>query len=443
MEETPEVLGMKEKGGMRNDGTENTGVEENVKKKDSIKKGISGTAIRKQILKERKQNGNKKTMRAARTAAAAFAALTLPLLMPLTAYAGDINSAEQSILSAISEQQEYQGAYYKVTDGYRAKVEEYLSRDDIDMSRREADDYIAQFHANIGVGISAGYMEKVGDAEGADSGTEDGTGADNGTGTGSGGTGTGTGGSGGNGTGTDTENGAGADNGAGTGSGGTGTGADGSGGTGAAGGSTAAILGTDPEGDGPVEDNTVGSTAEGAVEYVVLPMDEQTMYVQGIETLSVHEEAYKDSPVIGEVKEGEPVKVTGGASTGWAQIAFGEKTGYVSAAYLRTQGFMDRKEAEKKAEEEAKRAEEEKAAEEARKAEEEKAAEEARKAEEEAAAQAEDEAEAEQAKDYSDAKPVENSINLGMIALAIVAVCIVGLGGVLFYHKKKSRSGKR
>lgn len=36
MEETPEVLGMKEKGGMRNDGTENTGVEENVKKKDRI-----------------------------------------------------------------------------------------------------------------------------------------------------------------------------------------------------------------------------------------------------------------------------------------------------------------------------------------------------------------------------------------------------------------------
>lgn len=387
------------------------------------------------------------TMRAARTAAAAFAALTLPLLMPLTAYAGDINSAEQSILSAISEQQEYQGAYYKVTDGYRAKVEEYLSRDDIDMSRREADDYIAQFHANIGVGISAGYMEKVGDAEGADAGTGDGTGADNGAGTG-GGTGTGTGGSGGTGTGTDTggagldgettagsgtENKNGAENGA------AGTGADAAGSSAAG---AAAILGTDPEGDGPIEDNTVGSTAEGAVEYVVLPMDEQTMYVQGIETLSVHEEAYKDSPVIGEVKEGEPVKVTGGASTGWAQIAYGEKTGYVSAAYLRTQGFMDRKEAEKKAEEEAKKAEEEKAAEEARKAEEaKKAEEEAQKAEEEAAAQAE--AEAEQAKDYSDAKPVENSINLGMIALVIAAVCIAGLGGVLFWHKKKSRSGKR
>ncbi|MFG6339129.1 MAG: SH3 domain-containing protein [Lachnospiraceae bacterium] len=388
----------------------------------------------------------------ARTLTAALAALLLPLLVPLTAYAGDINSAEQSILSAISEQQEYQGAYYKVTDGYRAKVEEYLSRDDIDMSRREADDYIAQFHANIGVGVSAGYMEKVGDAAGADPGTGDGTGADNGAGT-SGGTGAGTGGSGGTGTGTNTGDGAGSDDGA---AAGTGTenkngtengtaGAAGTEGTGAAGtAGAAAILGTDPEGDGPVVDNTTGSTAEGPVEYVVLPMEEQTMYVQGIETLSVHEEAYKDSPVIGEVKEGEPVKVTGGASTGWAQIAYGEKTGYVSAAYLRTQGFMDRKEAEKKAEEEAKKAEEEKAAEEARKAEAaKKAEEEARKAEEEAAAQAEAEAEAAQAKDYSDAKPVENSINLGMIALAIVAVCIVGLGGVLFWHKKKSRSGKR
>lgn len=360
-----------------------------------------------------------------RTAAAAFTALVLPFLMPLTAYAGDINSAERSILSAISEQQEYQGAYYKVTDGYYAKVTEYLSRDDIDMSQWEANDYIAQFHANIGVGVSAGYMEKVGDVEGADPGTGDGTGTNNGAGTG-GGTGAG-------------DKGSGPDAGGDAGADGAGTGA------GAAGGSAAAVLGTDPEGDGPVVDNTVGSTAEGAVEYVVLPMDEQTMYVQGTESLSVHEEAYKDSPVIGEVKEGEPVKVTGGASTGWAQIAFGEKTGYVSAAYLRTQGFMDRKEAEKKAEEEAKRAEEEKAAEEARKAEEEKAAEEARKAEEAKAAEeaAAAEAAAEQAKDYSNARPVEKSINLGMIALGTVVVIAAVLGGILFYHKKKSRSGKR
>ncbi len=388
--------------------------------------------------KDRSGNSITKQKITMRTAAAAFTALVLPFLMPFTAYAGDINSAERSILSAISEQQEYQGAYYKVTDGYYAKVTEYLSRDDIDMSQWEANDYIAQFHANIGVGVSAGYMEKVGDVEGADPGTGDGTGANNGAGTG-GGTGAGDKGSGpdaGGDAGTENKNGT--ENGS--------AGADGAGtGAGAAGGSAAAVLGTDPEGDGPVVDNTVGSTAEGAVEYVVLPMDEQTMYVQGTESLSVHEEAYKDSPVIGEVKEGEPVKVTGGASTGWAQIAFGEKTGYVSAAYLRTQGFMDRKEAEKKAEEEAKRAEEEKAAEEARKAEEAKAAEEARKAEEAKAAEeaAAAEAAAEQAKDYSNARPVEKSINLGMIALGTVVVIAAVLGGILFYHKKKSRSGKR
>lgn len=391
---------------------------------------------------DRSENSITKQKITARTAAVTLAALVLPLLIPIRAYAGDINSAEQNVLAAISEKQEYQGAYYKVTDGYYAKVSEYLSRDGIDMSSSEADNYIAQFHANIGVGVAAGYMEKVGDVESQDpaAGTEAGTGAAGGAGSGSG---TGDGGSSGDnadkskGSGTDADDDGGTE--AATDSGaGTGTAAGNSAGTGAA-----AVLGTDPEGDGPIEDNTIGSTAEGAVEYVVLPVDEETMYVQGIETLSVHEEAYKDSPVIGEVKEGEPVKVTGGASTGWAQIAFGEKTGYVSAAYLRTQGYMDKKEAEKKAAEEAeqKAQEEARKAEEAKKAQEEaRKAEEAKKAEEAAAAEA---AAAQQTKDYSDAKPVENSINLGMIALVIAVVCAAALGGVLFYHKKKSRSGKR
>lgn len=365
--------------------------------------------------------------KAARTFTAALATVILPLLVPVTAYAGDINSAEQRVLNTISEKQEYEGAYYKVTDGYIAKVTEYLSQDGIDMGRREADDYIAQFHANIGVGIASGYMEKVGDVESTDpgTGTEAGGNTDSGSGD-SAGTGTDADGNGGTGTDNGAATGTGTDNGAGTGN--------------AAGTAAAAGLGTDPKGDGPIEDNTVGSTAEGAVEYVVLPVEEETMYVQGIEELSVHEEAYKDSPVIGSVKEGEPVKITGAASTGWAQIAYGEKTGYVSAAYLRTQGYMDKKEAEKKAAEEA----EQKAQEEARKAEEaKKAEEEARKAEEAKKAEEAEEAAAQQSKDYSDAKPVENSINLGMIALGIAVVCAAALGGVLFYHKKKSRSGKR
>lgn len=426
---------------------------------------------------------------------AAFAMLMLPLLAPVKVYAGSINSAEQGVLYVISQRQEYDGAYYKVTDGYIAKVSEYLSRDGIDMSSEEAESYVAQFYANISVGIASGYMEKVGDVEvagsdtgsdagagtgaaagatgdagnstdaGGSAGDKSGTGTDAGTGatpgTGAaGGTGKDKGGSagdndstndegsgaeedgnGGLSTGTDNGNGngGGTDAGSGNGTGSTGTG------NGNGAGNAAGVAGmfTDPEGDGPIEDNTVGSTTDGAVEYVVLPIDEQTMYVQSIEALSVHEEAYKDSPVIGEVKVGEPVKVTGGASTGWAQIAFGEKTGYVSAAYLRTQGYMDKKEAEKKAAEEA----EQKAQEEARKAEEaQKAEEEAQKAEEEKKAQeaaAAEEAAAQQTKDYSDAKPVENSINLGVIALVIAVVCAAALGGVLFYHKKKSRSGKR
>ena len=384
--------------------------------------------IRREDRSEKRLGKQHFTGKLVRLFSAALAAFIIPLLVPARAYAGDINSAEQNILSTISQQQEYEGAYYKVTDGYIAKVTEYLSRDGIDMGRREAEDYIAQFHANIAVGIASGYMEKVGDVESAASGNGAGTdnssdsGEDAGADAGSTGTNSGT----------DTGNnaGTGADNGTAE-------------GTGSAAG--AAGIGVDPEGDGPVVDNTAGSTTDGAMEYMVLPMDEETMYVQGTEELSVHEEAYKDSTVIGGIKEGEPVKVTGAASTGWAQIAFGEKTGYVSAAYLRTQGYMDKKEAEKKAEEEAKKQAEEEAkkAEEERKAQEEKkkAEEEAKKAEEAEQAQAEEPAEPE--KDYSDAKPVEKSVNLGMIALVVVVVCAAALGGVLFYHKKNSRSGKR
>lgn len=373
---------------------------------------------------DRLKNGLRTKELAGKTARAAMtslAAMALSLFVPVCAYAGSINGAEQGILNAISEKQEYEGAYYKVTDGYIAKVTEYLSEDGIDMGRQEANDYIAQFHANIGVGIESGYMEKVGDVANA------GTGAGDGAGAGTEDSGDDSGEEGGTAAGSDAPAGTGA-----------GTGGGDASGTGAA----AAGIGKDPETDGPVVDNTAGSTAEGAVEYMVLPVDEETMYVQGIEELSVHEEAYRDSTIIGTLKEGEPVKITGGATTGWAQVAFGEKTGYVSAAYLRTQGYMDRKEAEKKAEEEARKKAEEEArqAEEAKKAEEEaRKAEEAKKAEEEAAAAAE----AGQAKDYSDAKPVENSIDLGLAAVVIVAAVAAVLGGVLFFHNKKSRPGKR
>lgn len=266
------------------------------------------------------------------------------ILFPVMVLAGDINSAEQGVIDAISNPQEYNGAYYKVTDAYIAKVTEYLNQDNIDMTQTEADNYTAQFYANIAVGINAGYMEKTGDVEKPDgtAGEEDAAAEE-------------------------------------------------------AAGEEAAVEDEEPADS---TDQTIGSTVEGDLEYTVLPIEEETMYVFGVEVLDVHAEAYKDSDTIGTLAEGDVVTVTGAASTGWAQITYNESIGYVSAAYLRTQGYVEAKEQAVEEPEEA-------------------------------------------PKDYSDAKPVAKSLNLQVIALVIVVVFTIAIGGVIIYHKNKSKNKTR
>lgn len=276
-----------------------------------------------------------------------LAAFAGAVLIPATVLAGDINSAEQGVIDAISNPQEYNGAYYKVTDAYIAKVTEYLNQDNIDMTQTEADSYIAQFYANIATGINAGYMEKTGDVGTAGENTDETAGEGD----------------------TAAED----------------TGED------------AAGEEKEPE---PGEDKTIGSTVEGTLEYTVLPIEKETMYVFGVETLDVHADAYKDSDMIGTLAEGDTVTVTGAASTGWAQIEYGEDTGYVSAAYLRTQGYIEAKEGAVQEPEET-------------------------------------------PKDYSNAKPVAKSLNLKVIALVIVVVFTIAIGGVIIYHKNKSKNKTR
>lgn len=91
--------------------------------------------------------------------------LTVAILIgtfSITALAGNINEAEQKIVTAISSVYIYNGAYYKVKDSYIEKVTNYLNRDDIDMTESEVESYLDQFYANISFGISSGYMECVG-----------------------------------------------------------------------------------------------------------------------------------------------------------------------------------------------------------------------------------------------------------------------------------------
>ena len=87
------------------------------------------------------------------------------LFCSLTVYAGDINAAEQSILSTICGTFEYMGSYYKVKSEYISQVADYLSRDSVNLTDSQASSYISQFYANISTGVNGGYMYKVGDVE--------------------------------------------------------------------------------------------------------------------------------------------------------------------------------------------------------------------------------------------------------------------------------------
>lgn len=305
------------------------------------------------------------------------------LIFPITVCAGDLNGAEQGIISAISATYEYNGAYYKVTDGYISQVSAYLSQDGVDLSDDQASEYLSQFYANIGTGISSGYMTKVGDATQPQNPAPQ--------------------------TPTETQP-----------------------------AETTEETVVEPETteqpavvsmennpvekdssedeeestsiqatEGGIVDNTAGSTQSGVLEYTVAPM-EATMYVWEIDELDVHKEAYKDSEIIGTLKRGEEVKVTGAATTGWAQIDYNGEVGYCSATYLRTDGFIENLQEESVSIEESTQPETE-------------------------------ETSTEQGKDYSNASAFSKGIKIEMIAVAVVVILLIASVVIVLWHKNKKR----
>lgn len=340
------------------------------------------------------------------------------LMFSITALAGDINSGEQSVIDAISGTYEYEGAHYKVTDEYIAKVADYLSRDDIDLSETEAYSYILQFEMNIGAGIKAGYMVKVDD--GSDSSDNKGTGNNNNDKN--------------SGSNTDTNKSE-TDN------------------------PLSGYFNQSESEDGVVEDNTLGSTMDGKIEYTVFPVDKQTMYVWGVDTLEVHAEAYKDSEVIGTLNKVDAVTIIGAATTGWAQIEYDNVVGYVSAVYLRTEGYMisigeiavssDEDGADGDGADADGAGSDGADADGAGSGSNGAGADgsglngsdgaDANGAGLDGADGMDSDADAsENVKDYSDAAPVAKSLNLGLLALVIVIIFAIGVGVVIFWHKNKN-----
>lgn len=69
--------------------------------------------------------------------------------------------------------------------------------------------------------------------------------------------------------------------------------------------------------------------------YTITQMEEISMYATS--AVNVREGPSADFERVGSLKAGQEVKVTGEASTGWYEIAYGEAVGYVSDRYLQTE----------------------------------------------------------------------------------------------------------
>lgn len=78
--------------------------------------------------------------------------------------AGEVSGAESALVAIGQGQYEYNGAIYAFKSEYQTKLYNYLSRDDVDLSQSEVNDYIAQFYGNLATACTSQYMYKVSDA---------------------------------------------------------------------------------------------------------------------------------------------------------------------------------------------------------------------------------------------------------------------------------------
>ncbi|MBE5958519.1 MAG: hypothetical protein E7254_06615 [Lachnospiraceae bacterium] len=75
--------------------------------------------------------------------------------------AGNINSAEQSILNFASGTFEHEGVVYRATSSAIAIAKSKMLEDDVDLTQEEADNYMRQALLNIQKGIDEGYLTPV------------------------------------------------------------------------------------------------------------------------------------------------------------------------------------------------------------------------------------------------------------------------------------------
>lgn len=94
-----------------------------------------------------------------------IAVLFLLPLWSMQVSAGEVNSAESALVAIGQGQYEYDGAIYAFKSEYQTKLYNYLSRDDVDLSQSEVNDYVSQFYGNLASACTSQYMYKVSDLE--------------------------------------------------------------------------------------------------------------------------------------------------------------------------------------------------------------------------------------------------------------------------------------
>jgi hypothetical protein len=92
----------------------------------------------------------------------AIVSISLCVFMPMKAMAGDLNGAEQSVVSYCSGVFSYNGKSYQATSSAIASLRAELSKDGVDLSAAKAKAAKIKFNDSIGQGVAEGHMIEVG-----------------------------------------------------------------------------------------------------------------------------------------------------------------------------------------------------------------------------------------------------------------------------------------
>lgn len=86
-------------------------------------------------------------------------------LIAVTVQAGEINSAEQKVVNAVSQSFEYAEKSYVIKSSNLAEGKAKLAEDGVNLTLAEANSYIAQFHDSYEELVEEGYCDEVGGEE--------------------------------------------------------------------------------------------------------------------------------------------------------------------------------------------------------------------------------------------------------------------------------------